>query len=101
MKKVILKKELICPFNKCRTAYCQDKDGNEFYKEMGAGCESCEYVWNISTIVIERPFIEEDSKECKEYELLHTVKSIDEGDVDISDDCKDLQLQDIQRIIKN
>lgn len=72
MKKLIIKTELICPFNQCRTFYGEDKDGNLIYREMGIGCKTCSYVWERDSHVIERPIINGNSKECKEYELLHT-----------------------------
>ncbi len=78
MKKLYLKKELICPFDRCRTSYCHDKDGNEFYKEMGVGCEGCEYVWNRSTVIIERPYIDENNIEYKEYVMLHTSVCVED-----------------------
>lgn len=80
MKKMVIKKELICPFNKCRIPYGHDKEGNEVYKEMGINCENCGYVWNRkSTVIVEEGcvLLDENSKEYKEYEILHKVTVVE------------------------
>ena len=79
MRKIYVKKELICPFNVCRVFSLKDGEEN---KGMTKYCESCEYVWNRnSTLMVEEGcmFLDENSEEYKEYELLHTPVCIDEG----------------------
>lgn len=71
MRKVTIQKDLICPFNDCRiNNFMDEKD-----REMTVNCESCEYVWNRNSILVVKEgcvFLDENSKEYKEYEILHT-----------------------------
>jgi len=86
MRKIIIQKELICPFKICRVFSLSDGEDN---KEMDVYCESCAYIWDRkSTLVGYSVTLYEDSKEYKEYEMLHTP---------ICDDSelKKLQIEDI------
>ncbi len=89
MRKILIKKELICPFNQCRIPIFDD----EKYNVMTISCQNCEYVWDRkSTIVVEEGcvLLDENSKEYKEYEMLHTPIYIG-----VDDDLRRLQLDDI------
>ena len=75
MKRIVIKKVLICPFNDCRINNFMDKKD----REMTVNCDSCEYVWIRETyIVLEEGynFLDETSKEYKEYEMLHTIEVV-------------------------
>jgi len=75
MRKVTIQKDLICPFNDCRINNFMDKKN----REMTVNCESCEYVWNRkSTLIGYVITLYEDSKEYKEYEMLHTPVCVNE-----------------------
>ncbi len=64
MVKITIQKELICPFEKCRFAYGQDKEGNELFKDMDVRCESCKFAWKIKSTVLGYPVtVYENSKE--------------------------------------
>ena len=81
MKKLIIQKELICPFNKCRFPYAEDKDGNLIFKGMGINCTSCRYVWNRKTESLnDIEILDEDSKEYKEYKYMFTPVEVKRGD---------------------
>ncbi len=96
MKRIFVEKELICPFDKCIVPYSEDKDGNYIYKEISVRCETgCEYVWirNIKAVVEKGcKHLDENSKEYKEYEFLHTFIF-----TDISDKLKNLRSDSVKK----
>lgn len=78
MRKIFIRKELICPFNYCRILIFMSEED----KSMDIRCESCEYVWNRNSILMigeEFLFLDENSKEYKEYKLLHTPLCVDDN----------------------
>mgnify|MGYP003394014101 CR=1 FL=1 len=80
MRKITIKKELICPFSVCRIHIFDD----EKYEVMSVNCQNCEYVWDRkSTLMVEEGCVslDENSKEYKEYEMLHTPTVVDSEEI--------------------
>lgn len=97
MKKITIQKEILCPLKKCPISVGFDKEGNDIYWDMSVRCEGCANAYTrASTLgnngkVID---LDEDSKEYKEYVMLHTPICVS-GDLD--DELEQLQMDDIER----
>lgn len=74
MRKIIIQKEFICPFDKCIIPDGEDKLGNLIYNEMSIRCQNCEHIWDRKRKTIKIgcvDYLKNDSEEYKEYCILH------------------------------
>lgn len=97
MKKIIIQKEIICPLNKCPMPVGCDREGNDIYWDMSIRCENCNYACTKGSTLGNNGKVidlDENSKEYKEYIMLHTPICISQ---DLDDDMRELQSNDIRR----